>query len=176
MEASGEAVVVTGDSGLNLEAIFHGQYERIARVISRVIRDPGRAEELAVDVFLKWSRTPKAQAANAEGWLYRAAVRKGLDEIRRETRRSRYESLLGLIGWSPSPDEVFTVSEEKRKVRLVLSVIEPRHAELLLLRSHGLSYDELASTLDLNPASIGTFLSRAQRAFRKEYIKRYGEQ
>jgi RNA polymerase sigma-70 factor (ECF subfamily) len=47
---------------------------------------------------------------------------------------------------------------------------------LLLLRSHGLSYGELASALHLNPASVGTLLSRAQDAFRKEYIKRYGEQ
>ena len=36
-------------------------------------------------------------------------------------------------------------------------------------------YDELASTLDLNPSSVGTLLARAQQAFRKEYIKRYGE-
>ena len=49
-----------------------------------------------------------------------------------------------------------------------------RGAELLVLRSHGLSYEELAEALELNPTSIGTYLSRAQDAFRKEYIKRYG--
>ena len=32
----------------------------------------------------------------------------------------------------------------------------------------------LAAALELNPASIGTLLTRAQDAFRKEYIKRYG--
>jgi RNA polymerase sigma-70 factor (ECF subfamily) len=45
---------------------------------------------------------------------------------------------------------------------------------MLLLRSHGFSYGELASILDLNSASVGTLLSRAQQAFRKEYVKRYG--
>jgi len=63
--------------------------------------------------------------------------------------------------------------EEQQRVDVVLSVIERRHAELLLLRSHGLTYDELASTLELNPASVGTLLSRAQQAFRKEYVRRY---
>ena len=58
----------------------------------------------------------------------------------------------------------------------VLAVIQPRQAELLVLRSQGLSYDELAGALDLKPASIGTFLIRAEQAFRKEYIKRYGQQ
>jgi RNA polymerase sigma-70 factor, ECF subfamily len=61
-------------------------------------------------------------------------------------------------------------------VRLVLAIIEARQAELLLLHSHGLRYDELASALDLNPASIGTLLNRAQQTFRKEYIKRYGKE
>jgi len=52
----------------------------------------------------------------------------------------------------------------------------PRQAELLLLRSDGHSYDELAGSLSLNPASVGTLLSRAKQAFRKEYVKRYSEQ
>jgi RNA polymerase sigma-70 factor (ECF subfamily) len=74
----------------------------------------------------------------------------------------------------PTPEDVRSAAEEQERVRLVLAVIEPRQAELLVLRSHDLSYDELAAALELNPASIGTVLSRAQDAFRKEYIKRYG--
>ncbi len=159
-----------------LETIFHAQYERIARVIAGVIKDPARAEELAVEVFLKWSRNPKAQGENAHAWLYRTAIRTGLDELRRQTRRSRYERLVDFVRASPSPHELFAAGEEREKVRLVLSVIDPRQAELVLLRSQGFSYDELASALDLNPVSVGTLLSRAQIAFRKEYVQRYGEQ
>ena len=99
-----------------------------------------------------------------------------MDELRRRTRRARYESLFGFVRAVRNPEEIRATIEEQEKVRWVLAAIEPRHAELLLLRSQDLSYDELASTLDLNPASIGTLLSRAQQAFRKEYIKRYGEQ
>jgi RNA polymerase sigma-70 factor (ECF subfamily) len=54
--------------------------------------------------------------------------------------------------------------------------MRPRQAELLVLRSDGLSYEELAAALHLAHGSIGTFLSRAEQAFRKEYIKRYGQQ
>jgi RNA polymerase sigma-70 factor (ECF subfamily) len=160
----------------DLEAIFCAQYERIARVIARVVRDPARAEELAVEVFVKLWRNKQAQGERAEGWLYRVAVRMGLDELRRQTRRTRYEPLLGFAGRVASPEEIHSATEERERVRLVLGVIAPRHAELLLLRSHGLSYSEVASALDRNPSSIGTLLNRAQQAFRKEYIKRYGEQ
>ena len=76
----------TGEARFDLETIFRAQYERIARVITGVIRDPARAEELAVEVFLKWSRNPQAQGDEAVGWLYRAAVRAGLDELRRAAR------------------------------------------------------------------------------------------
>ncbi|MGD1097298.1 MAG: sigma-70 family RNA polymerase sigma factor [Bryobacteraceae bacterium] len=177
MNARSEAVDDTRieEAAFDFEAIFHVHYERIARVIARVVGDPGRAEELAVEVFLKLWRRPPADSDKVAGWLYRSAVRKGLDELRRRTRRARYEGLFGFVRKVPTPEDVRTTSEEREKVHTVLAVIAAGQAELLLLRSHALSYDELATALDLNPASIGTLLSRAQHAFRKEYIKRYGQ-
>jgi RNA polymerase sigma-70 factor (ECF subfamily) len=160
----------------DIEAIFRAQYERIARVIARVVRDPARAEELAVEVFLKLWRNQRVHGDKTQGWLYRAAVRMGLDELRRQTRRTRYERLFGFGDGVRTPEEILTTTEERERVRLVLGVMTRRHAELLLLRSDDFSYEEVASALDLNPASVGTLLSRAQQAFRKEYIKRYGEQ
>jgi RNA polymerase sigma-70 factor, ECF subfamily len=178
VDASREALVEmnVGEDRLDIEAIFHAHYERIARVIARVLKDPSRAEELAVEVFLKWSRNPGARGENASAWLYRVAVRAGLDELRRETRRSRRESLVRFFRPSPTPEDVRTAKEGQERVRAVLGVIQSRQAELLILRSHGLSYEELAAALSLNPASIGTYLIRAEQTFRKEYIKRYGPQ
>lgn len=164
------------DQAFDFEATFRAQYARIARVIARVVKDHARAEELAVDVFLKFWRSPGAHGDKVEGWLYRTAVRKGLDELRQRTRRSRYERLLGWARTVPTPEDVRTAAEEQSRVRHVLAAMEARAAELLVLRSHGLSYDELAAALELNPASIGTYLSRAQDAFRKEYLKRYGRE
>jgi RNA polymerase sigma-70 factor (ECF subfamily) len=58
----------------------------------------------------------------------------------------------------------------------VLAALPKRDAELLLLRGDDVSYEELAATLSLSPASVGTLLSRARLAFRREYVRRYGEQ
>src|SRR5437868_1052440 len=105
VDASHEAVVeMKSDEGrLDIDTIFHTEYGRIARVIARVLRDPARAEELAVEVFLKWSRNPGAQGENAQAWLYRVAVRTGLDELRRETRRAERGRLLGFGAPPPTP-------------------------------------------------------------------------
>jgi RNA polymerase sigma-70 factor, ECF subfamily len=173
---SGVVDDVVSEAPFDFEAKFQAEYAHIANVIARVVQDRARAEELAVDVFLKFWRNPQAHDASAEGWLYRTAVRTGLDELRRRTRRARYERLFGSARHPPTPEDVRSANEEQRRVRAILASIEPREAELLLLRSHGLSYDELASALALKPASIGTLLSRAQDAFRKGYIRKYGKE
>lgn len=175
MDAVSDAAVEMkpNEARFDLDTVFHAQYTRIARVIASVIRDPARAEEIAVEVFLRWSRNPRAQGECAEGWLYRVAVRMARNELRRRTRRTRYESLFDFVRRTPTPEELLAARQEQRKIDVVLSVIEPRHAELLALRSNGLTYDELAAALELNPASVGTFIVRAQQAFRKEYVKRY---
>jgi len=179
VDAPGEALAATaaGEERPDLEAVFTAHYARLSRVLARVVRDRGRAEELAVEVFLKWSRHPSAQGDGAAGWLYRTAVRMGLDELRRQTRRGRFESLVARLRHSPpTPEDVHTTGEERRRVRTVLAALRRRQAEVLVLRSQGFSYDELASALAMNPASVGTLLSRAERAFRKEYVRRYGHQ
>lgn len=146
------------------------------RASSRVIRHPARAEDLAVETFWRLWRNPGAHGENAGGWLHRTAVRIALDELRRRSRRARYEQVVALFRRSPrTPDELFSVAEEQGRVRAVLAAIAPRHAELLLLRNDGLSYGELATSRSINPASIGTLLARARTAFQKEYVKRHGK-
>ena len=163
-------------SGMDMESTFRAHYERVARVIARVVHDPARAEELAVEVFLKWWGAPRAHGEGAAGWLYRAAVRAALDELRRRTRRQRYERLFGgILGKPRTPEELSTERQRQEQVRSVLRALPARQAEMLLLRGEGLNYGELASALELNPAYVGTLLGRAQEAFRKEYTKRYGE-
>jgi RNA polymerase sigma-70 factor (ECF subfamily) len=156
------------------EPVFQAYYERTARLIARLVKDPARAEELAVEVFWKLWRNPQAHGESVGGWIYRTAVRAGLYELRRQARRARLEQWLG-VGHAPStPEDVRAANETQDQVRRVLAGLNPRDAELLLLRSQDLSYTETAAALSLNPNSVGTLLSRAQQSFRKEYQKLYG--
>ncbi len=165
-----------GSDSQDLDTIFCAHFARIARAIGRVTQDQARAEELAVEVFLKWNRHPKAQGPHAEAWLHRTAVREALDELRRLQRRSRFERLFAFFHRSPpTPHQVYAASLERANVRNVLAALQQRQAELLLLWNEGLSYREMAAALEVNPSSIGSLLARAQEAFRKEYLKRYGK-
>src|ERR1700731_730132 len=181
VRTSSEAVAdsTANETPLDIETLFRVHYGRVARVIARAVRDRARSEELAVEVFLKLWRNHKAQSENVEGWLYRVAVRAGLDELRRQRRQGHYERMLAWVRPrtpAATPEDIHSVSQKQAKVRSVLSILEPRQAQFLLLRSHDFTYQEVASILNMNPASIGTFITRAQESFRKEYIKRYGHE
>ena len=160
-----------------LDVIFRAHYKRMTRVIGKVIHDQARAEEIAVDVFLKWWRHPQAHGEHAEGWLYRTAIREALDELRRQTRRSRFEHLVSFVRESPqTPEHLYAVNAEQHRVRTVLGALRRPQAGLLLLWSQGFSYQEIAVFLAVNPVYVGSLIKRAQEAFRKEYLKRYGNE
>lgn len=160
---------------MDLDAFFRAHYGRVARVIGRVVRDQARAEELAVEVFVKWQRNRKAQGEQAEGWLYRTAVREAIDEWRRQGRRERFERFFSsLRGSPPTPQELYEADVTQSNVRAVLAAIDVRQAQVLLLWAEDLSYREIAAAAEVNFTSVGSLLSRAQTAFRKEYERRYG--
>ena len=181
VSTSSEAVADSNANlkSLNIESLFRAHYGRVSRVIARVVRDRARAEEIAVEVFLKLWRKQEGMGENVEGWLYRVAVRAGLDELRRQTRRGHYERMLRWAHPRPAastPEDIHSVAQKQDKVRFVLNILESRQAQFLILRSQDFTYQEVASILGVNPASIGTLVSRAEESFRREYIKRYGEE
>lgn len=161
----------------DLDTLFTAHYGRIARVIGRVVHDQARAEEIAVEVFVKWQRSPRAQGEHAEGWLYRTAVREAIDEWRKQARRHRFERLFSsLRGSPPTPQQLYETDIEQANVRTVLAAIDQRQAQVLLLWAEDLPYREIAAAAQVNLTSVGSLLNRAQTAFRKEYEIRYGSQ
>src|SRR3989442_14496887 len=97
MESNIESLDVATDDAppFDFRELFHAQYARIVRLILRIVKDDGRAEEIAVEAFWKLWRNPKAHGEGANGWLYRTAIRMGLDELRSQRRREKYEKLFG---------------------------------------------------------------------------------
>ena len=159
------------------DTFFRSHYTRVARVIGRIVHNQAHAEEIAVDVFIKWRGQPSAHGDGAEGWLYRTAVREALDAWRRNARWSRIERVLAHIGVAPrTPEDLHAVDVERRQVRTVLGSMRRREAALLLLWIEEISYAQIAIALGVRPSSVGSMVRRAHEAFRKEYEARYGKQ
>jgi DNA-directed RNA polymerase specialized sigma24 family protein len=118
------AAAVTGTGArdrLDFDALFAAFYQRLARLLFRVTGDRHRAEELAAEAFWRLHKRPPAHDANLEGWLYRTGLRLALDQLKRDARRARYESLARIFSVSPAPDVALQQSDERRRVRTVLA-------------------------------------------------------
>jgi RNA polymerase sigma-70 factor, ECF subfamily len=178
MERSNQLSLPTNVANVacDFDALFAAYYCRLARLLYRATGDTARAEEFAAEAFWRLYDKPPKEATNIEGWLYRTGLRLALDYLKKERRRARYEALALLFGVEPNPHQAVEQQEEQARVRQALASLKPVQAAMLLLRSEGMSYAELAAALNLNAASVGTLLTRAGQAFKKEYVKRYGEQ
>jgi RNA polymerase sigma factor (sigma-70 family) len=163
-----------------LEAVFREHYRRIVGMLSRLTGDPGRAEDIAAEVFCKLVHRPALFRFRNDpaAWMYRVAANAGLDALRVATRRRRNEAAAGVetlrTATPESALEDLLRGERQARVREALAALKPRDAQLLLLRSGDLSYREIAVALGVAAASVGTLLARAEAGFEREYRSRYG--
>ncbi|MEN3746285.1 RNA polymerase sigma factor [Sphingomonas sp. HF-S3] len=77
--------MAAGDTHLAIEAVFRIERPRLIAGLARMLRDVGRAEELAQDALVlalaEWPRT--GVPANPAAWLTAAAKRRAIDDLRR---------------------------------------------------------------------------------------------
>ena len=163
------------ENACQFDELFTAHYAGLARLIYRVVGEVGWAEELAAEAFWKLHRNPPVSDHNLAGWLYRTGLRLALDNLKKHKRRVHYEALAPAPGALPGPDETLEHREQQARVRRVLAALRPEQATMLVLRSEGYSLAELAAILYFSPNSVGTLLARAETAFRKEYVNRYGQ-
>ncbi len=156
---------------MTFEELFLLEYGRVANVALRILGDRAAAEDVAQEAFAAFSRRAGAIGENSRGWLCSAAAHGALNELRTRRRRDlREHAVVRLADRSTMPDPSETVAreEDRATVRAVLRRLPERSAALLALRHAGLTYREIAVALRLDEAQIGTLLTRAQSAFRKE--------
>ena len=156
----------------SFEALFRREYPRVVAIAHRIVRDTDEAEDVAQDVFVSFYRKHPADAGYAPAWLHAAAAHTALNAIRSRERRGKRETLHAREhDRTVDPQSAAETSETRAEVRVALSRMDERAASLLALRYSGLSYDEIAAALGLRKSSIGTLLSRAEDAFRREVAR-----
>jgi RNA polymerase sigma-70 factor (ECF subfamily) len=88
--------------------------------------------------------------------------------LRGERRRDRRQRLVRVATSLPSTEETIIERETRADVRLILRRLPRRSAAVLVMRHSGMTYAEIAETLGLRVGNVGTQLSRAESALRKE--------
>ena len=161
------------------EDLFLQNWDKVYGVLFRLTGDRAESEDLALEAFLRLWQRPPSQDQTLAGWLYRVATNLGYNALRAAGRRSRHELDAGLEaltnGSGPedpaNPAKEAERSDDRQHVQQILQQMQARQAQLLILRHSGLSYQEIAETLNIAPASVGTLLVRAE----KEFVRLYEE-
>ena len=163
----------------DFRAVFLQHYARIVAILVRLLGDRVHAEEVASDALWRLYCRPVLQVnGNVGGWLYRTATNLGIDALRASGRRRQYEEAATAEmardeGSAGGPLDFLLREEKCGQVRAVLASIKPAQAQLLILRSSGLSYKELSDALNVKTSSVGTMLNRAEEEFRNTYLALY---
>jgi RNA polymerase sigma factor (sigma-70 family) len=139
------------------------------------VQDAGLAEDVTQETFL-----PALQAHGCDSgrrnaavqWLIRVAINVARNTVRGNIRaNTRDESYVKETGKTHA-DSVEIDYEESAGIdeihRALNKVKEPLRS-CLILKQQGLSYREIAESLELNESSIGTYVARARQEFARFY-------
>jgi len=151
---------------------FDVLYERHAKQVYNlclgILGNPDDARDAMQDTFVQlYNSLPRFRGQSKfSTWLYRIAVNKCIDTVRRRPKWETVDS----VEWfrhEQQPHEDRLVEEQ---VRLVIAKLKPQHrAVLVLYYFQQLSYVEIAETLGWSVEQVRSNLHRARKAFRHFY-------
>jgi RNA polymerase sigma factor (sigma-70 family) len=162
---------------------LYGRYRRrIAAYIYGMVKDYGRAEEIAQDVFVSALRRMRNTDSDIafKPWIYEIAKNACIDQFRRGRRAElvSYDADEGLgetdrgrlATTSPSPDAAVDQKLSIDHLRGAFGGLSEAHHDILVMRElEGMSYREIGERLGMSRASVESTLFRARKRLSEEY-------
>ena len=131
------------------------------------------AEDIIQDTAYKFLRyIDSVEFNNIQSWLFRVAVNQYYDLSRKKTRRRDILLKFNVqeIFEEETPEKVLMQSELERDIQEILTKLNPKYRQMLLLKySTGLKLNEIAVLYSMKESSVKTILHRA----RKEFIEQF---
>lgn len=158
-------------------ALVQANYERVFRTVLGVIRDEHDARDVCQEVWITvWNRLATYQGGSQfTTWLHPIAVRRAVDHLRR--RQKWFHRFLPFAGPDtenqaaapePAADSDPRQDSERRerseKFERALTSLPEKHRTVLVLREvEGLSYEQIAKTLNCRAGTVMSRLFNARR-------------
>jgi RNA polymerase sigma-70 factor (ECF subfamily) len=153
-----------GDRGAYGELVRQ-HHQGVIQVVYRMCGDGELAEDAAQEAFIRaWTHLADFRPGTSlRNWLYRIATNAALDVLRREAKIADLAlENLSLQDRHSGPEAVFLQKENQVTVQQAIMALTEASRSVLVLREYGgLSYQEIASALDI---PLGTVMSRLNYA------------
>lgn len=141
-------------------ASFEPLRPRLMRVAYRMLGSVHDAEDILQEAFLRWMNTNRSDIREPEAFLRRTVTRLCLDQLK-SARRQR-ETYVG--PWLPDPIvEEQEVEDVTLPLMLALERLSPLERAVFLLHDvFGVAFDEVALTIQRDPAACRQLAARAR--------------
>ncbi len=166
------------------EELVRLHIQRVWRIVWRILRHEEDTEDVVQEVFMAAHKALPVYRGESSfsTWLHRIAVNRALNHRARGAERIRRASLPLDAGTgeeeepealqppsnSPSPLEVLEARELSRRLAACLEELPPAWRAVFVLRvNEDLSYEAIASVMDLAIGTVRSRLSRARLALRR---------
>lgn len=172
-----------------IEQFVDAHKSRVYNTVLGMVHNAEDAEELAQDVFIKALQTIETFKGDAKlsTWLYRIAINKSLDHIKKGQRKKRFAFLVSINKESkdnpaPSlPDFVhpgWQLENKELGVQLFKAInqlADKQKTALTLNKIEGLSYEQTAEVMEVTVSSVESLIFRARQNLKKimsNYLKK----
>lgn len=159
------------------DLLVRRNFERVARYIGRIVRDPPAVEDLSQEVFLRVLTRADAYepTARLSTWLYRIATNAAINHVteaysRRQTAgRDMASAEVPDPCPESGPDREMNLDELKSRVsRAIGDLPIKQRVALTLFEYEELSYQQIASVLEVSVEAVRCLLTRARTTLRSK--------
>ncbi len=162
--------------------------DRVVGTCYRFVHNRQDAEDLAQEVFLEVYQSVGGFRGQSRlsTWIYRIAVTKSLDFIRRKNRKKRLGQVKRLLGFEdqaaevlfeasddPGPQEILEEKERRALLYCALETLpESQKVAMLLHKMQQLSTVEVAEIMGITRVAVESLLHRGRKRL-ADYLMRY---
>lgn len=166
------------DSEYAFKLLYERYSNRIYKLAIRYLKSPVLAQEIVQDVFLKlWFERKNLHADRpVEAWLITVAKNKLINQFKKLAREwNKRNAYNAETSCTKTDGETKLINAEfEREFNSIINEL-PQKQKLILhfAKDEGLSYNEIASRLNISPLTVKTHMARALDKIRKS-LKQYG--
>ena len=158
---------------MQFDALFTTYKNMVYNLALQYVQNVEDAEEITQDVFVAIHHSLSSFKQNAEvsTWIYRIAINKSLDYLKRKKRKKRFGFIVSIfenpeIMQAPSFNHPGIAIEQKQAIQLIFSALnqlnDQQKTAIILSKIEHKSQKEVAEIMKLTPKAVESLIVRAK--------------
>ena len=169
----------------DFKSLVDNYQEKVRNTCFRFVNNRDDADDIAQEVFIQVydSLSHFRNESQLSTWIYRIAVNKSLDFIRKKKRKKRFAQLTSLFNNEDEGEEIYLPTEgnpqkdlEDKERKQILDwainqLPDNQKIAITLSKYEGFSNKEIAEIMSLSLSAIEALIHRAKQNLHKELYK-----